>query len=347
MGNLAGTITAEPATSAVGSLAEILAEVMKAEQVPVDDHFFDELGADSLVMAKFCARVRKRADLPSLSMKDIYAHPTIRSLAESLGLAEVEAGVNQDAIATLIRPRDPILVRSMAPGSTRQYLMCGAPQLLFFLGYAWVAAIVGARAYEWISAAQGYEEIYLRSVAFSGAGFVVLCTVPILAKWVLIGRWKPQQIRIWSQTDALTSPTLYVGALVISLVLFVGSVLLGLLAVATLPRLLSRFVKPVAVYPLFGFHDRIHRSIVRMTSVRPPWTLTAGSPSWRWPCSSRLASWSPRSTTCCSSAPSEAGGGWSRSTARYMTRISGGTSASGRYRARGTCTCSTARRSRT
>ena len=462
MGNLAGTIAAEPAISAVGSLAEILAEVMKAEQVPVDGHFFDELGADSLVMAKFCARARKRADLPSLSMKDIYAHPTIRSLAESFGLAEVEAEVNQDAIATLIRPRDPILVRSVAPGSTRQYLMCGALQLLFFIGYAWVAAIVGARAYEWISAAQGYEEIYLRSVAFGGAGFIVLCTVPILAKWVLIGRWKPEQIRIWSlgyvrfwivktlvrsnplaflavgsplyawylralgakvgrgtvifsrhvpvctdlltigantvirkesffgcyrahagwiqtgmvtigrnvfigektvldintsmgdvsqlghasalysgqkipvaqrwhgspaqrtdlnylrvsskpygafrrfrfsaatlfcvfflylpllqggafllltampihgkildpRTDAITSPTLYIGALVISLVLFFGSVLLGLLAVATLPRLLSMFVKPVAVYPLFGFHDRIHRSIVRMTSVR-------------------------------------------------------------------------------
>ena len=462
MGNLAGTITAEPATGAVGMLAEMLADVMKVEQVPVDSHFFDDLGADSLVMAKFCARARKRADLPSLSMKDIYAHPTIRSLAESFGLAEVEAEVNQDAIATLIRPRDPILVRSVAPGSTRQYLMCGALQLLFFIGYAWVAAIVGARAYEWISAAQGYEEIYLRSVAFGGAGFIVLCTVPILAKWVLIGRWKPEQIRIWSlgyvrfwivktlvrsnplaflavgsplyawylralgakvgrgtvifsrhvpvctdlltigantvirkesffgcyrahagwiqtgmvtigrnvfigektvldintsmgdvsqlghasalysgqkipvaqrwhgspaqrtdlnylrvsskpygafrrfrfsaatlfcvfflylpllqggafllltampihgkildpRTDAITSPTLYIGALVISLVLFFGSVLLGLLAVATLPRLLSMFVKPVAVYPLFGFHDRIHRSIVRMTSVR-------------------------------------------------------------------------------
>ena len=38
----------------------MLAGVMKIEQVPVDSHFFDDLGADSLVMAKFCARVRKR-----------------------------------------------------------------------------------------------------------------------------------------------------------------------------------------------------------------------------------------------------------------------------------------------
>ena len=198
MGNLAGTIAVEPATSAEGILAKMLADVMKTEQVPVDSHFFDDLGADSLVMAKFCARTRKREDLPSVSMKDIYAHPTIRSLAESFGIAEAEAEVNLDAIATLIQPRDPILVRSAAPASTRQYLTCGALQLLFFLGYVWAAALVGARAYEWISAAKGYEEIYLRSVAFGGAGFIILCAVPILAKWVLIGRWKPQQIRIWS-----------------------------------------------------------------------------------------------------------------------------------------------------
>jgi non-ribosomal peptide synthetase-like protein len=463
MGILLETMAADPAAGTESILAEMLAEVMRAERVPVDGHFFDDLGADSLVMAKFCARVRKREDLPSVSMKDIYAHPTIRSLAESFGLAEVEAEVDLDAIATLIRPRDPMLVRPAAPASTRQYLMCGALQLLFFLGYAWVAAIVGARAYEWISAAKGgYEEIYLRSVAFGGAGFIVLCTVPILAKWVLIGRWKPQQIRIWSlgyvrfwivktlvrsnplafltvgspmyvwylralgakvgrgtvifsrhvpvctdlltigantvirkesyfgcyrahagwiqtgtvtigrnvfigektvldintsmgdvsqlghasalfsgqkvpvaqrwhgspaqptdlnylrvsskpygafrrfrfsavtlfcvfflylplieggafllltavpvlgqvldpRTDTITSPGLYANALVISLVLFFGSVLLGLLAVATLPRLLNVFVKPVKVYPLFGFHDRIHRAIVRMTGVK-------------------------------------------------------------------------------
>jgi Phosphopantetheine attachment site. len=42
----------------------MLADVMKIEQVPFDSHFFDDLGADSLVMAKFCARVRKREACP-------------------------------------------------------------------------------------------------------------------------------------------------------------------------------------------------------------------------------------------------------------------------------------------
>src|SRR2546425_10067814 len=61
-------------------LAGVLADVLRVERVSVDSHFFDELGADSLVMAHFCARVRKRGDLPSVSMKDIYRHPTIGSL---------------------------------------------------------------------------------------------------------------------------------------------------------------------------------------------------------------------------------------------------------------------------
>ena len=85
-----------------------------------------------------------------------------------------------------------------APAGTGPYLMCGALQLLLFFGYAWVAALAGAWAYRWISASAGLAGIYLRSVLFGGSAFLALCILPILAKWVLIGRWKPRQIRIWS-----------------------------------------------------------------------------------------------------------------------------------------------------
>src|ERR671919_1213393 len=71
-------------TGLEGVFAELLADVLKVDRVSVESHFFAELGADSLVMAHFCARVRKRGDLPSVSMKDVYAHPTIRSLAKAL-----------------------------------------------------------------------------------------------------------------------------------------------------------------------------------------------------------------------------------------------------------------------
>src|SRR5947209_3102223 len=64
--------------------AELLAGVLRVDRVSVDSHFFDDLAADSLVMAHFCARVRKRGNLPAVSMKDVYGHPTIRSLAAAL-----------------------------------------------------------------------------------------------------------------------------------------------------------------------------------------------------------------------------------------------------------------------
>ncbi|HEX3197922.1 MAG TPA: phosphopantetheine-binding protein, partial [Propionibacteriaceae bacterium] len=75
---------ARPEASTESAFAELLADVVHVERVPVDSNFFDDLGADSMVMAQFCARVRKRPDLPSVSIKDIYQHPTIRSLATAL-----------------------------------------------------------------------------------------------------------------------------------------------------------------------------------------------------------------------------------------------------------------------
>ena len=76
--------------------------------------------------------------------------------------------------------------------------ICGTLQLLFFLGYCYLAALLTARGSEWISAGSGLIGNYLRTVLFGAASFLGVCTLPILAKWMLIGRWKPQEIRIWS-----------------------------------------------------------------------------------------------------------------------------------------------------
>jgi non-ribosomal peptide synthetase-like protein len=457
-GTTVDALTADAATGTEGILAEVLADLLGVEQVPVGSHFFEDLGADSLVMAHFCARVRKREDLPSVSMKDIYRHPTIQELATAF------ADASPTSPASAAAASSPVLApaQEAAPASTREYVFCGTLQLLSFLGYAWIAALIGARAYEWISASSGLVEVYLRSVVFGSAVFILLCTLPIAAKWVLIGRWKPQQIRVWSlayvrfwivktlvrsnplalmtigsplyvlylralgakvgrgavifsrqvpvctdlltigagtvirkdafflcyraqagwiqtgavrigrnafigeksvldidtsmgdvsqlghasalhsgqmvpagqrwhgspaqrtdlnyvrvtsarcgtlrrvrfcaltllcvfllylplieggvfllltavpmlgkvlnpNTEAITSPALYIRALELSAVLFFGLVLAGLLFVISVPRVLNLFIKPSVVYPLYGFHDRVHRAIARMTGVK-------------------------------------------------------------------------------
>ena len=65
-------------------LAAAWGEVMGIASVSVEDDFFHDLGANSLLMAHFCARVRKDAELPPVSMKDVYLNPTVRKLAAAL-----------------------------------------------------------------------------------------------------------------------------------------------------------------------------------------------------------------------------------------------------------------------
>ncbi len=124
----------KPGTVTETVLAEVLAGVVRKEAIPLDSHFFDDLGANSLVMAHFCARVRKREDLPSVSMRDVYGYPTIRSLAA--------------ALADTPEPVAPVQAEPPLTGSTGRYLLCGVLQFLVFALYCVLAGIVTGQGYE-------------------------------------------------------------------------------------------------------------------------------------------------------------------------------------------------------
>ncbi|WP_280694412.1 Pls/PosA family non-ribosomal peptide synthetase [Kitasatospora sp. GAS204B] len=161
---------------------------MGIERLSVDSHFFDELGADSMVMARFCARVRKRGEVPPVSMKDIYRHTSVRSLAAALAGA-----APAPTAAAPAPPPDPVL-----PGSTARYILCGTLQFVAFLAYSYLTALATTRGYDWVSSGQGLAAVYGRAVAFGGAYFIGLCVFPVVAKWILIGRWKPGEFPVWS-----------------------------------------------------------------------------------------------------------------------------------------------------
>jgi non-ribosomal peptide synthetase-like protein len=192
----------EPTSSTERIFAELLADVLRTDRVTVDGHFFEDLGADSLRMAQFCARVRRRDDLPALSIKDIYRHPTIGDLAAAMTkvaestpadrarTAPTEAGAGK---SPQLAPQPP---SAAAPATG--HLLCGALQVLALLGYAYLGALLLTWGSGWISAGSGTLDIYVRSVAFGGLGFLALSAVPIVAKWALVGRWKPERIRVWS-----------------------------------------------------------------------------------------------------------------------------------------------------
>ena len=190
-----GSLGGDSVESLERALAEVLAEVVHIDQVPVDSHFFEGLGADSLVMAHFCARLRKRADLPSVSMKEVYLHPTIRELTAAVARAAPPRVVlSQRPSRDLPAPEPP----TAAMAGMTEYVLCGFLQVLTFLGYTYLLAMATAWGYDWISARSGVLDLDVSSLLFGTAGFVGLCVLPVLVKWTLIGRWKQEEIRIWS-----------------------------------------------------------------------------------------------------------------------------------------------------
>ncbi|MFF7203205.1 Pls/PosA family non-ribosomal peptide synthetase [Streptomyces sp. NPDC008141] len=196
----------EPSREVEGQLADVLAGVLHTDQVSVDGDFFADLGADSLVMAQFCARVRKRDDLPTVSMKDIYRNPTVKSLAANLVVPQSEpappdaapqAGGVKTAEPSPAGTDEPAAVVTSRAG-TGQYILCGTLQLLFFLGVSFLAALFAVRGYEWIQDGSGALDLYLRSALFVTAAFVGACALSVIAKWLLIGRFLPRRIPVWT-----------------------------------------------------------------------------------------------------------------------------------------------------
>src|SRR5207245_7208702 len=114
----------------------------------------DEVGVGWLVMGEFGGRVMKRGALPSLAVQDVWAHPTIRSLAAAL--ADVAPASAKRAAAGAMR--------LPTPTSTREYVLCGALQALFYLGYSYLGVLAGIEGYQWLVAGSEGIETYLRLV---------------------------------------------------------------------------------------------------------------------------------------------------------------------------------------
>jgi acyl carrier protein len=166
-------LTTVPAQRVTTVLAEVLAEVVDTDHLSIDSHFFDELGADSMVMARFCARVRKRENVPPVSMRDVYRHPTIRDLATALVDSE-PTPAPQPAAA-------PAPVETSAPTRGGQYVLIGALQLVFLIGYPSLTAYAFLRGVEWIAVGADLVDIYLRSVLVGSATAEVGARRPVEA----------------------------------------------------------------------------------------------------------------------------------------------------------------------
>ena len=161
-----------------------LARVIRADNISTEHHFFDDLGANSLLMARVCAAIRRNPGMSNVSMRDIYMHPTIARLSHHL-----DSSID-GSVATKPEP--------FHVPSTLSYVTCGALQIGFFAAYLLFGLWILQAGFLWAFASDSAVELYARSVTFGAGLFVALTAVPIAAKWLLIGRFKAQSIPIWS-----------------------------------------------------------------------------------------------------------------------------------------------------
>jgi non-ribosomal peptide synthetase-like protein len=188
-----------PATDTEQVLADTLAGVLGVEQVSVHSNIFDDLGANSLLMARFAAQVREQAALPSISMRQIYQNPTIRELAEAIGGRAVSGRAPAPSVdsAATVRP-GAVGSGTVVRTSGAKYVATGVAQLLCMLAAAYLGALLIDTSFTWSAAGATPVEVFWRAAGITGALFLTACLLPIPAKWLLVGRWKEQEFGLWS-----------------------------------------------------------------------------------------------------------------------------------------------------
>ncbi|MCB1509894.1 MAG: amino acid adenylation domain-containing protein [Hyphomicrobiaceae bacterium] len=175
-----------PRSATEHELSTALQATLKLSQVSVEHDFFNDLGANSLLMAQFCSKVRKNPAFAGVSMQDIYLNPTIAKLGDYLDTRALGGAMQQEP------------VRFHRP-SNLSYYGCGALQAAFYAVYGLAFLWLFKEGMTWTNAAAGnIVEHYMRATVFTAAMFFGMSALPIVAKWLLIGKFKEESFPIWS-----------------------------------------------------------------------------------------------------------------------------------------------------
>src|SRR5271166_1741158 len=177
-----------PETLTEIALCQALSDVLGLGDVSIDGDFFAEYGAHSLLMARFCARVRQIEPLMQIAMRDVYANTTVRRLARALDNARPVAAENLDLLPA-------------HRTSNLAYYVCGAAQAALYAIVGALGVAVGLMAFDWIyETADSPLTLYGRALAVGVAWFCGHNALAVAAKWLLIGRARPAAIPLWSFT---------------------------------------------------------------------------------------------------------------------------------------------------
>jgi non-ribosomal peptide synthetase-like protein len=180
-----GTCFVPPQNDLERDIAAILGEFLNLDQVSVEDHFFNDLGANSLLMARVCATIREKLAYSDVSMRDMYLHPSVREFSSFL---LTRAPQEQPSART----------ETAHVASDAEYYACGFLQALFYCAYVSAVGLLFIESLPWIVAATDTFDAYLRSALLGTGLFLTMAILPVILKWLLVGKWTRERIPVWS-----------------------------------------------------------------------------------------------------------------------------------------------------
>ena len=184
---------AGPMTDAERLVCRAVADVLGMDgAVDPDADFFDDLGLDSLTVAMVVSRLRADARTRAASVRMTYAHRTARAAAAAIdgetGMRFARAGRTDAKAAGHAMPA----AVTLAQAAVLAGLVVAGSQLLWVPDLARLAARDGD--------ATAIDALVLACAAVMAVPAWAMATLALaaLAKWTIIGRYRPMRVRAWS-----------------------------------------------------------------------------------------------------------------------------------------------------
>ena len=168
-------------------IADALREVFETADVGSDDDFFDDLGGSSLQAAVLISKLRANPLTEAIAVRDVYRARTVS------GLAKLAAPMTHDELDAFAAPaRSAVAITVAQAAWLFAELAIAAPIGYFavFVVLPWLAERIGL-----------VPLIVLAPIALLVAGFgwtPVAVFLAVRAKRLLIGKFKPMRVPVWS-----------------------------------------------------------------------------------------------------------------------------------------------------
>lgn len=187
-----------PGTDTEKTLIDLWEQVFETSPISIEDDFFMDLGGDSLLAASFVSSYRKACG-EDIAMREVYDCPTIRQLANWVDdRAETVEGGGDEATDAIPQATAEKVFQQQRPWTRGVCYTFQSLALLFFYGMPVAVVVLLAKMYLGVLA--GEISLALANsvlLAIFLAGYPLGILTSILAKWVIIGRYRPGSYPLW------------------------------------------------------------------------------------------------------------------------------------------------------